>query len=57
MLYSLKEIHTRFGISVPMLKKLILHNKITVVKIGVKNFIRESIIEQYITNNTVEATA
>lgn len=54
-LHSLKEISVRWGISVPMLKKLLSNGDISVVKIGVKNFIRESVIEKYIADNTIKA--
>jgi len=54
-LYSLKDVHDKYGISVGMLKKLILNNQITRVKVGAKNFISEDVIEKYITGNTIEA--
>lgn len=53
LLYSLKEIEERYGIKVSMLKKLISNKEITVVKVGVKNFIRETDIEEYILSHTV----
>ena len=55
-LYSLKGIHETYGISVPMLKKLIYNKQIAVTKVGNKNFIMDDTIEEYITKNTKEAT-
>lgn len=52
-LYSLKEIQDTYGIKVSMLKKLISNREITVVKIGVKNFIRAEDVEDYISTHTV----
>ena len=54
-MYSLKDINNKYGISIPMLKKMVANRMITVVKIGTKNFIKESDIEQYIEANTREA--
>ena len=54
-LHSLKGIAEKYGISVPMLKKLIQDNQLTRVKVGAKNFISENVIEAYIKLNTVEA--
>ena len=54
-MYSLKDINNKYGISIPMLKKMVANRMITVVKIGTKNFIKESDIEQYIDANTREA--
>lgn len=54
-LHSLKAIAQKYGISIPMLKKLISQNKITRVKVGVKNFISEEAIEEYINQNTINA--
>ena len=54
-MYSLKDINSKYGISIPMLKKMVANRMITVVKIGTKNFIKESDIEQYIDANTREA--
>ena len=51
-MYSLKQIHEKYGITVSMLKKLIQNKQITVVKIGAKNFIKEIDIEAYIDGNT-----
>ena len=56
-LHSLKDIATRYGISIPMLKKLISQNKITRVKVGAKNFISEEAIEDYINTNTISANS
>ncbi len=56
-LHSLKDIASRYGISLPMLKKLISQNKITRVKIGAKNFIPEEVIEAYINANTINANS
>lgn len=53
LLLSLKEIETEYGIKVSMLKKLIGNHEITVVKVGVKNFVRRLDIEDYIDRNTV----
>ena len=55
-MYSLKGINERYGITISMLKKLISNGKLTVVKIGNKNFVKESDIENYINVNTTEAT-
>jgi len=55
-LYSLKGIYETYGISVPMLKKLIYNKQIAVTKVGNKNFIMDDTIEEYITKNTKEAT-
>ena len=55
-MYSLKGVNEKYGITVSMLKKLIANGKITVVKIGAKNFIKEQDIEKYIDDNTREAT-
>ncbi len=55
-LYSLKGINETYGITISMLKKLISTDKITVVKIGNKNFIKESDIEDYIERNTRTAS-
>ncbi len=55
-LYSLKGINEEYGITISMLKKLIATHKLTVVKIGNKNFIKESDIEDYIHKNTKEAS-
>ena len=54
-MYSLKGVHDKYGITVSMLKKLIANGKITRVKIGAKNFIREDDIEAYIEKNTYRA--
>ena len=54
-MYSLKDINNKYGISIPMLKKMVANRMITVVKIGTKNFIKEADIEQYIEANTREA--
>lgn len=54
-IHSLKAVHEKFGISVPMLKKLILNGKIERVKIGVKNYISEEVVENYIADNTIPA--
>ena len=54
-LHSLKGIYEIYGISVPMLKKLVYAKQIEVVKVGSKNFIDEDTIEQYIKDNTVKA--
>ena len=51
-LYSLKGINANYGITISMLKKLIVQGNLTVVKIGTKNFIKESDIEDYIDKNT-----
>ncbi len=56
-LHSLKDIAKIYGITVPMLQKLIQNNQITRVKVGAKNFISEDIIEKYISDNTVKASA
>ncbi len=56
-LNSLKGTFEKYGISVPMLHKLIQHNQITRVKVGNKNFISEDVIEKYIADNTIQATA
>lgn len=53
-LLSLKNIYDKYGISVPMLKKLIINNQITRVKVGAKNFISEEVIEEYIKSNTID---
>ena len=55
-LYSLKGIYETYGISVPMLKKLISNKQITVTKVGNKNFILDDTIHEYINKNTKEAT-
>jgi predicted site-specific integrase-resolvase len=55
-LYPLKGVHEEYGISISMLKKLIIQGKLTVVKVGAKNFIKEQDIEDYIDRNTKEAT-
>ncbi len=55
-LYSLKGINETYGITISMLKKLISTNQITVVKIGNKNFIKESDLEDYIERNTRTAS-
>lgn len=52
-LYSIKQSSEITGISIPMLKKLIFNKQITVVKIGWKNFIKESTLQEYIDKNTV----
>ena len=55
-MYSLKGIYVEYGITVPMLKKLIADKKLTRVKVGAKNFIRKDDIEAYIERNTIKAT-
>ena len=52
-MYSLRGINEKYGISIPMLKKLVQNKDITVVKIGAKNFIKEEDIENYIEERTV----
>ena len=54
-MYSLRGCNERYGITISMLKKLIVNKEITVVKIGTKNFIKEEDIEDYITKRTVKA--
>ena len=55
MMHSIKGINEKYGISIPMLKKLVSNKMVTVVKVGTKNFIKESDIEKYIEDNTVKA--
>ena len=55
-LYSIREAHSISGISIPMFKKLIQHKQISYVKVGNKNFIKESTLEEYINNRTVEGS-
>ena len=52
-LNSLRGTSEKYGISLPMLKKLVFNKEITVVKIGAKNFIKEEDIEAYIDERTV----
>ncbi len=55
-LYSLKDAEEESGIKVPMWKKLLANGEVSVVKVGVKNFLRASVIEKYIADNTIEAS-
>lgn len=52
-MYSLRGVNDKYGISIPMLKKLVANEEITVVKVGNKNFIKEEDIHQYIDERTV----
>lgn len=52
-LYSIKDTYETFGISEPMMRKLILNKQIEYVKIGTKNFIKESTILDYINSRTI----
>ncbi len=52
-LLSLNDVEEQFGIGVPMLKKLIMNKEITVVKVGVKNFIKYADVIEYIDSRTV----
>ena len=54
-LYSIKETYETFGITEPMMRKLILNKEIEYVKVGTKNFIKESTILDYINSRTVKA--
>ena len=50
-LYSLKDISSTYGISVSMLKKLIYSGHIEHIRIGVKYFLTEEMIDTYIEKN------
>ena len=50
---SLNDVEVEFGISVSMLKKLIINKEINVVKVGVKNFIKYVDVVGYIDSRTV----
>lgn len=54
-MYSLKEIKEEYGISIPMLRKMINNGVITVVKVGAKNFIKKTDMDEYIERNTIKA--
>ncbi len=50
---NLKDIQEEFGISISMLKKLIINKEINVVKIGAKNHIKVCDLLAYIDERTV----
>ncbi len=52
-LLNLADVEVEFGISVSMLKKLIINKEISVVKVGVKNHLKISDIISYIDGRTV----
>ena len=52
-LLSLNDVEEQFGIGVSMLKKLIINKEVTVVKVGVKNFIKYMDVVSYIDERTV----
>lgn len=54
-LYSIKDTYETFGITESMMRKLILNKQIEYVKVGAKNFIKESTILAYINSRTVKA--
>ncbi|HEY9129069.1 MAG TPA: helix-turn-helix domain-containing protein [Sulfurovum sp.] len=54
-LYSIKSTSENTGISIPMLKKLIYSGVLTYTKIGAKIYIDTKTIQDYITENRVEA--
>ena len=55
-MHPLKGIFEKYGITVSMQKKLIKDGKLSVVKVGNKNFITEKEIERFIEENTIKAT-
>lgn len=55
-LFTLKEIHEIYGISVSMQRKLISNNQLAVTKVGTKSFITLTAIENYIQQNTKEVS-
>lgn len=52
-MYSLKEASDLTGISIAMFKKLLRNYKLEYVKVGAKNFIKESVLLKYVNDNTV----
>lgn len=53
-MYSLRGISEKYGIGLPMLKKMVANKDLEVIKIGAKNFVREKEIENYIERRTVK---
>ena len=50
-MYTLKQVHETYGISVSMLKKLIRNGELVAVKVGAKNFVEEVEIDGFIEKN------
>ena len=50
-MYTLKQVHETYGISVSMLKKLIRNGELVAVKVGAKNFVEEAEIDGFIEKN------
>lgn len=53
-MYSIKSSSIETGISIAMIKKLIANKELSVVKVGNKNFIKESTLINYLNTRTIE---